>query len=248
MIRTSGDRLWRSYVKRRDTRLRNQLVERYWPIVKAIAGPFAARLPKHFDRDDLLSAGAFGLVKAIEHFDPARGVKFETFCRKWVSGAMQDEMRRQDSIPRDARQRARKLRRTVDDLRAEAGVEPCDREVADAMRMSLREVHDTQRDLRFTAQIPLELPRNDAATEDGAIDPIDLRPEPADELSLRELLDLVADHLSSRERTIVRGVYLEERSLKRIGSDLRLTESRVSKMHTAMLSRLKRRLYAEAAP
>ncbi len=243
--------LWRRFLRGRTPEARNRLVEEYLPLVRAVAARVSLRLPRHVDPDDLRSAGVFGLVNAIEHFDPRRGVKFETFCRKRVGGAMLDELRRQDWIPRDARERAEQLRRAVAALREDLGREPGNREVAQALGLSMEEFQEALLDVAFASRIPLELEgaygRGGEERRDH-IEPVDGFPEPPDVVFRRELIGLVERYLSKRERSIVHSYYHDEQTMKRIGKGLRLSESRVCQMHMRMLHRLKARLRQEVAP
>ncbi|MBI4881686.1 MAG: FliA/WhiG family RNA polymerase sigma factor [Planctomycetes bacterium] len=243
--------LWRRFLRSRTPEARNRLIEAYLPLVHLVAANVSLRLPRHVDPDDLRSAGVFGLVNAIEHFDPRRGVKFETFCRKRVSGAMLDELRRQDWIPRDARDRAEQLRRAVASLRESLGREPGNREVAQALGLSMEEFHEALLDMAFASRIPVDLegaPGRGAEERRDRIEPVDGFPEPPDVVFRRELIGLVQRYLSKRERSIVQSYYHDEQTMKRIGKGLRISESRVCQMHMRMLHRLKARLHQEVAP
>ncbi len=166
------ERLWVAFERARGQRvrnelIRNELIEVYMPLVRGVAARLSRRLPQHVDVEDLVSAGVFGLVNAIEHFDHERGIKFETYCRKRVSGSMLDELRRQDWIPREARERADLLRRTVSSLRCALGREPDDVEAADAMGLSLRAYHDTLQDLAFASRQQLDPQASKGSEDDG---------------------------------------------------------------------------------
>jgi RNA polymerase sigma factor for flagellar operon FliA len=258
MARTEGRKrvadgdLWVRYRGTRRRELRDRLIELYLPVVRSEARRLVKRLPPHIESDDLVSAGTLGLVRAIEHFDPARGVRFESYCRKRVVGAMIDELRKQDWIPREARDRAELLRRTVQALRDELRREPSDQEVAQAMGTPVRTVRAIRRDLQTASWIPLHDTTRDDFGDDGGrvlrFEPIDGFPLPPDVVCQDELMGMVDDQLSRRERAIVRSYYHDEQTMKRIGHRLRLSESRVSQMHHRMLLRLKERLYREAAP
>lgn len=243
-------RLWRRYRRRRDRRVRDRLAEHYLPVVFALAARLAQRLPRHVDADDLRSAGLFGLLEAIDHFDPERGVTFEGFCRKRVAGAMLDELRRQDMIPREARDRAGLLDRVEAELRERLGREPSEREVAAAMRVKPAACADIRLDRMFANRVSLECTDGESGDDVACFgfEPIDAIPLPPEQVWRRELIQLVDRHLSRRERTIVQSYYHDEQTMKRIGSRLRLSESRVCQMHARMLSRLKARLRREVAP
>ncbi|MFH0944707.1 MAG: FliA/WhiG family RNA polymerase sigma factor [Planctomycetota bacterium] len=245
------ERLWGSFLKTRCLDLRNRLVLVYLPLVRGVAARISRRLPHNVEIDDLISAGVFGLVNAVENFDPERAVKFETYCRKRVSGAMLDELRRQDWIPREARERTGQMRRTVVRLRGTLERDPDDAEVAAALGQSLRTLHDTVNDLAFATRLPLDPHVSESGDGEGhraRVEPVDAHPEPPDQVFHQELLNIVDGQLSLRERTIVHSYYHEEQTMKRIGNRLRLSESRVCQMHMHLLTRLKERLYQEVAP
>jgi RNA polymerase sigma factor for flagellar operon FliA len=249
---------WRRYLATRDSKIRNELVETYLPLVRGLAAKLASRLPPCVDIDDLRSNGVVGLVGAIEHFDPSRNVKFEIYAKKRITGAMLDELRRQDSLPRDARERADQVRAMTSRLRDELGREPSEGEVAECLGLDVADVRDVRRDLVFAAQQSLEpivesgghapTGRGGRRNRLALLEPIDVFPEPSEAAHRLELLQLVHRSLDDRERSIVRGFYHDDHTMKHIGSTLRLSESRISQMHTEMLSRLRQRLYKEVAP
>lgn len=252
--RTRKDRIegrWRRYLETRDPKIRNELIEIYLPLVRAIAAKLASRLPRFVDTEDLSSSGVVGLVAAIEHFEPERRVKFEIYAKKRIAGAMIDDLRRQDTLPRDARERAEHLRRTVRKLRDDLGREPTPYEIAESMGFSLAAYREVMLDLAFCAQVSLDPHVGDPENADPRrtrFEPIDVRPQPHEIAHRHELMNLVDRELDARERTIVREFYEEEHTLKHIGASLRLSESRICQLHTELISRLRQHLYKEAAP
>ncbi len=240
--------LWLDFISTRSEETRNLLIERYLPLVQGQAMRLVGRLPPHIEADDLRSAGVFGLVNAIEHYDPFRGVKFSTYCRKRILGAMLDELRRQDWLPREARERAEHLLATVELLRTRLGREPSDREIAREMDCDVHELREILHDLAFATQIPLELAAS-ATRPQRSFEPVDDdNPEPPELVHRQELIQLVLRYLDPRELALVQSYYHDEQTMKRIGSRMRVTESRVCQMHTRMLDRLKQRLHEEVAP
>lgn len=235
--------LWRRFRRARSGVMRDRLVETYLPLVRGVARRLSSRLPPNVDVDDLVSVGAYGLVGAVESFDPKRGAKFETYARKRVVGAMLDELRRQDFIPRDARERGDLLKRTVENLREALGREPSDAEIGEAMGVSSCMVREILLDLAFAQRVPLDDDESAAWSE-----LTDAMPEPYEAVFHGELLGLVDRQLSTRERALVQSYYVDEHSMKRIGHHMRLSESRICQMHTKLLNRLKERLHHELAP
>ncbi len=236
--------LWRRFRKSHSDESRNRLLETYLPLVRALAARVLSRLPPYVDAEDLRSAGVFGLLDAIEHFDPNRGVKFETYCRKRVSGAMLDELRRQDPIPRETRERAEMVAKTLQRLRDELRREPSQWEAARALGLALPAFRRLLADVALATWSPLDLLVDSGDGDDahGAhFEPEDAIAGPSEIACRRELLALANHLLSAAERTIVRGYYHDEQSMKRIGGRLRLSESRVCQLHAQMLDRLKTR-------
>jgi RNA polymerase sigma factor for flagellar operon FliA len=254
--RTRKERLedrWRRYFETRDRKLRNELVEMHLPLVRSIAAKLASRLPRYVDVEDLQSAGYLGLVKAVELFDPGRKVKFEIYAKRRIEGAMLDDLRRQDTLPREARERTGQVRRSMTRLRDELGREPSPWEIATSLGLTMTQLRDALMDVMFAAQVSLD-PIFSAGDSDWGdhrshrLEPVDGVPPPAEQIHRHELLALVDRFLNARERAIVRSIYHDGSTFKHIGSDLQVSESRVSQMHTELISRLRQRLYKEVAP
>jgi RNA polymerase sigma factor for flagellar operon FliA len=237
------DKVWREFRKTRDRSLRNVLMENYLPIVRFNAERIGAKLPEEVDNDDLVSAGVFGLIDAIEAFDLDRGVKFETYCAQRIRGAMLDELRSMDWVPRLVRSRAQKLERVSRELESTYGRAPTEQEIADRLNLPRAEYEKVLRDANAVMQISLSRKCNetDSNKEVREIDVIEDRRggDPLDEILRRDLKDLVTRGLSRAERLILILYYYEEMTMKEIGTTLDLSESRVSQMHSSVLSRLK---------
>src|SRR6059058_4657106 len=147
--------LWRDYRAEPNVELRNHLVERYLPLVKYNAERIWARLPEGVDLDDLISAGVFGLMDAIDAFDLERGVKFETYCVPRIRGAMLDELRTMDWVPRLVRSKASKMEEARKSLEAELGRPPRHDEMAQKLNISLEEFHKMVGDATAVSQVSL---------------------------------------------------------------------------------------------
>lgn len=244
----STEALWRRYARHPDAETRNQLVGRYQEFVAGIVRHFAQRLPRNVDRDDLLTASNVGLMSAIEGFDPARGVRFESYCELRVKGALLDELRTQDWLPRPRRARLEERKRVVERLRGELARDPDESEVARAMGLAL----DAYRQI-FGALLAGAPPSGFSTANDGEewfagldIVPDEASPPAEEKLSREDILRLVTSKLSVLEYRIVYLKYWEELSMREIGAMLRLSESRVCKLHQKLLERLQDRLGAEA--
>jgi RNA polymerase sigma factor for flagellar operon FliA len=242
--------LWREYKKTKSEWSRNKLIETYLPIVKYTAERVAAKLPQNVDVDDLMSAGIFGLMDAIDGFDLDRGVKFKTFCSQRVRGAMLDELRACDWVPRLVRTKATQLEQTTRALEAELSRPPTDIELAERLHMSLGELDELVKEASATSIVSFseKWQEQDDQHAFHAVDLLeDRRAEsPVDELQRKDVMQMVTQELSLKERLIVLLYYFEELTMREIGLVLDLSESRVCQLHTRILARLKGKLGARA--
>jgi RNA polymerase sigma factor for flagellar operon FliA len=248
VVGSTGDtlELWRQYQQTRDASLRNRLMETYIPLVKYNAERISAKLPDEVDVNDLISAGIFGLVNAIEAFDLSRGVKFETYCAPRVRGAILDELRAMDWVPRLVRSRASKLDKVSRTLEAELGRTPTEGEIAQRLDLSRDDFNRLMRDATAVTQVSLS--RKHFETDSNReVCEIDIREDkrgqnPVTEVQRRDLKALITRGLTRAERLILILYYYEEMTMKEIGATLDLSESRVSQMHSAIIMRLKTQL------
>lgn len=227
--------LWLNYKETKSVDLRNALAEHYLPLVKLVCGRLAMSLPPHLDRDDLLSSGFFGLLDAIDRFDPTRNIKFETYAGLRIRGAMLDYLRSKDWIPVSMRQKIRKYEKTVCRLETELGRSATDKELAEALEISVEELQTLINQCNSATVIPLEEYLKTDTTE--AVDT-----NPANSTELFELKDMLAkaiDRLPEKERTVVSLYYYEELTLKEISLILHLTEARISQLHTKAIFRMR---------
>lgn len=235
--------LWEAYLRDPCDEHRNLLVEAHQNLVRDIVRRFASRLPRNIDRGDLQTAANVGLMNAIGGFYPERGVRFSSYCERRVKGALLDELRSQDWLPRPWRQKIEQHKRVLEGLRAEHDREPLDSEVAEAMEMSLEEY-----ELIFGTGLP-GAPAGSMPGSEGGEDvahSLDVVPDqdgdaPGDKLTRDEILRLVAQRLSELEYRIVYLKYWEELPMREIGEITGLSESRVCKIHARLLERLKDR-------
>ncbi len=240
------DRLWSSYRKSSTDAARNRLVEAYQGLVREVVRRFAYRLPKSVERGDLDTAANFGLISAIEAFDPSRGVRFESYCELRVKGALLDELRNQDWLPRPWRTRIELHKRVTERLRSEQNREPADEDIAVGMNMPLeeyRQVFGVGLPGAPLGSMPAEESGEDAAPGLEILEDLHGDP-PGERLTRDEILKLVTQRLSVQEYRIVYLKYWEELSMREIGEIMRLSESRVCKVHARLLERLKDRFRA----
>ncbi|WP_253770111.1 RNA polymerase sigma factor WhiG [Goodfellowiella coeruleoviolacea] len=243
--------LWRSYGESRDHSLRDRLVLHYAPLVKYVAGRVGTGLPAHVDVADLVQSGIFGLVDAIEKFEPERGLKFETYAMQRIRGAILDDLRSQDWVPRSVRSRARDVERALERLNARLQRTPTDAELATEMKISLGELRELYAQLQLTSVMALDdlIGVNRGGTslaetlpDDHAEDPIATL---VDQDSRRQLAEAIAQ-LSERDRVVVTLYYFENLTLAEIGRVLGVTESRVCQLHTRAVLRLRSKLVEQA--
>jgi RNA polymerase sigma factor for flagellar operon FliA len=246
----SMDAVWKDYKKTKDpsrrTTLRNVLMERFLPIVKYNAERIGAKLPDEVENDDLVSAGIFGLMDAIASYDPGRGVKFETFCAPRIRGAILDELRSLDWVPRLVRRRSAELERVSRELEATLGRSPTESEISRRLNLPQPEFEKLVRDANAVAQVSLsrKYAETDSSREVCEIDVIQDRkgPSPIADLTKKDLKEILTRGLTRAERLILILYYYEEMTMKEIGVTLDLSESRVSQMHSSILRRLKDQL------
>jgi RNA polymerase sigma factor for flagellar operon FliA len=226
--------------------LRNRLVEIYLPLVKYNGERIWARLPEGVELDDLISAGVFGLMDAIDAFDLSRGVKFETYCVPRIRGAMLDELRTMDWVPRLVRSKASKLNEAMKTLEARLGRQPNENELAQEMQISVPELEKMILDANAVNLISLNKKwyETDSYKDVREIDILEDKKgeDPTRRIQKNDLMRLVTKGLNRNERLIIILYYYEEFTMKEIGATLNLSESRVSQMHSSIVQRLQNQL------
>jgi RNA polymerase sigma factor for flagellar operon FliA len=239
----SIEKIWEQFHKTRSDQYRNLLMEHYRPLVRYSAERLHSKLPDKVEVDDLISAGIFGLMDAIDAFDPDRGVKFETYCSPRIRGSILDELRSMDWVPRLVRARAHQLSRATQSLETHLGRKPTEKETAEELDMNMEEFDRLQRDANAVGIVSLNTKYNEADDEKD-IREIDIvkdkkSQDPIIEAQKRDLKNLLTKGLTRAERLIIVLYYYEEMTMKEIGATLDLSESRVSQMHSSIVARLK---------
>ncbi len=226
--------------------LRNRLIELYLPLVRYNGERIWSRLPDGVELDDLVSAGTFGLMDAIDAFDLSRGVKFETYCVPRIRGAMLDELRTMDWVPRLVRSKASKLNEAIKTLEARFGRAPSDAEVAEHMQLSREEFEKLLVEANAVSLVSLNKKwcDSDSSKDVREIDILEDKKgeDPTRRIQKSDLMRLVTKGLNRNERLIIILYYYEELTMKEIGATLDLSESRVSQMHSAIVERLQSQL------
>lgn len=246
--------LWRRYKTEGDPRARERLVVAYSPLVKYVAGRTAAGLPPHVEEADLISYGLVGLISAIERFDPSREIKFETYAITRIKGAIIDELRSMDWVPRSVRARARELERANAKLEHQLQRAPTDQELAAELQISVEELDESLLAISHSSMVALD---ELWSTSDSSGDQVSLMdtiedptaPSPARALDVGDLKDRIAEaiaRLPEREKLVIALYYYENLTLREIGEVLGVTESRVSQLHTKAVLRLRSRMQEES--
>ena len=245
--------LWLAYRRTNDQALRDRLIVTYAPLVKYVAGRLGSGLPAHVDEGDLVSYGLLGLIGAIERYDPLRDIKFETYAMARIKGAIIDELRALDWVPRSVRARAREIERAIGELEAKTGQAPTDDQIAAKIGISTDELEESLSDISRSSIAALDElwsvsgEGDEVSLLDTIEDTTGTRPAEAfDETETRELLADAISRLPEREKLVVTLYYYEELTLREIGEVLGVTESRVSQLHTKAILRLKARLSGSA--
>ena len=235
--------LWNRFKENHDPAAKNALIENYLPIVRYVADRLMTKLPQNVEVDDLASAGIFGLMDAIERFEPERNIKFETYCTNRIRGAILDELRNLDWVPRLVRAQAHKLERSMNALETQLGRTPTEQEVAQNMGISVTDLTEIRRETHTAAAVSMHKRWTDTDDQTGlqTIEIVEDRRDldPTRDLQKKELVDLITRGLSRKERLILLLYYYEELTMKEIGATLDLSESRVCQIHTKIISRLK---------
>ena len=235
--------VWEEYQKTGSGEIRNFLLTKYLPLVKYNADRIHAKLPVEVDVEDLQSAGIFGLMDAVDAFDLDRGVKFETYCAPRIRGAILDELRSMDWVPRLVRSRTAKVQGAKKKLEMELGREPTQQEIAQKMGISMDEFRKMEKDSKAVGTVSIHRKwfETDSNKDVREIDVLrdQRQPNPLTQVQKRDLKELMTKGLSRAERLILVLYYYEEMTMKEIGQTLDLSESRVSQMHSSILARLK---------
>ena len=235
--------VWIEYKKNKTEQLRNTLMENYLHLVRYNAERIHVKLPDEVELDDLMSAGIFGLMDAINAFDLERGVKFETYCAPRIRGAILDELRSMDWVPRLVRSRAHKLDGATKQLEVELGRAPTQEEVAKRLKVPMAEFEKMAKDASAVGLVSLSRKwfETDSNKDVREIDVLEDKrgADPVREIQRKDLKELITKGLSRAERLIIILYYFEEMTMKEIGATLDLSESRVSQMHSSILARLK---------
>ena len=242
-LRPTAQELWRHYQKEANSQNENALVERYLPLVRYAVGRLAMTLPEHVDRDDLHSAGLVGLLQALRNYDPASGAAFECYARLRIRGAMLDELRRMDWVPRTVHEKSRKIQEVMGQLEQRLGRVPGEEEMAAALKMSVAAYQAVLDEIRPAQFICLDSAPASDGDEAGSL--YDVVPDPGlegprEQVSRAELKGMVFERLKQLpeiQRKVLALYYGEDLHLREIAEVFGVTESRICQIHSqAILS------------
>ncbi len=230
-----------------DGKLRDQLIMDYSPLIRFVAQRIASRLPSNIDIEDLISSGVIGLMDAIDKYDPSRDNKFKTYAEFRIRGAILDELRSQDWVPRSVRDKAKRLDRMAADLEQKFGRKPTDDELSQALGMPIEEFFDMNAKVKGVQLLSID----DFGGTNGSSDRRSLleslenpnSKNPFAQLrnaSARDILRKHIEELPEKQKLVLQLYYFEDLNLKEIGRILEVTESRVSQLHTQAIEKLKK--------
>lgn len=241
------NKLWFEFKATQDPQIRENLIIHYSPLVKFVAGRVGAGLPRNVDHADLASYGIFGLIDAIDKFEPERGFKFETYAINRIKGAILDELRSMDWVPRSVRAKAREMERSMTELEHRLQRSPTDEELATHMEIDVEAVHGQLAEISQLGVAALDQTvgtgESTTTLKEMVADPTGISPEAAfQQEETRRLLVHAVNRLPDRERLVVTLYYYEGLTLAEIGEVLGVTESRVCQIHAKTVMSLKNRL------
>lgn len=243
------DELWQEYRKTKSPQLRDKFIRQYMPLVKYVAGKLAVGMPGSVEFDDLVGFGQFGLLDAIEKFDPAKNVKFKTYAVTRIRGAIFDELRQLDWVPRSVRQKSREIEDTIVDLESRLGRTATDAEIAKQLGVSESEYQQTVMKVSGTSIMSLNdvwYSGNDndhMSIGDSIESPSSLNPDVIVEREeVRKLIVEAINELPEKEKMVIVLYYHEDLTFKEIGQVLEVSESRISQLHTKANLRLRAKL------
>ena len=245
MDETARKKMWADYAKTKRSDIREKIILEYAPLVKVVAGRLSMYLGYNVEYEDLVSYGIFGLIDAIDKFDSLKGVKFETYASLRIRGAILDQIRKMDWIPRTIRQKQKKIDTVMREIEAEKGRPATDEEIARGLGISDDEYTDWQSQMKITGVVSLneyleqgsEIP-NDRNTSRHFDSPEKM----VEQNELAEVLKSSLTLLTEKERRVIELYYYEELTLKEISHVLEVTESRISQLHTKALQKMKVRM------
>jgi RNA polymerase sigma factor FliA len=245
MDETGRKKLWTDYARRGSPEIREKLIVEYVPLVKVVAGRLSMYLGYNVEYDDLVGYGIFGLIDAIDKFDYMKEVKFETYASLRIRGAILDQIRKMDWIPRTIRQKQKRIESVVKEIESAEGRNATEEEVAAKLGITEDEYNDWQSQMKITNIVSLNEfleQGSEVPNETGASQYFDMPETALEKSELKRVLAEALDLLTEKEKRVIVFYYYEELTLKEISNILEVSESRVSQLHTRGLQKMKNKL------
>lgn len=245
MDEAGRNKLWSDYAKSHSPEIREKLILEYAPLVKLVAGRLSMYLGYNVEYDDLVSYGIFGLIDAIDKFDSMKAVKFETYASLRIRGAILDQIRKMDWIPRTIRQKQKKIDAAMKEIESATGRAATDEEIAASLGITEEDYIDWRSQMKITGVVSLN-----EFMESGSEVPADQSnqhrfespEEVVEKAELKETLEKALELLTEKEKKVILLYYYEDLTLKEISNVLEVSESRVSQLHTRALQKMKSKM------
>ncbi|MDH4144405.1 MAG: RNA polymerase sigma factor WhiG [Acidimicrobiia bacterium] len=238
--------LWEEFCRNEDQEIRNKLLLYYAPLVKYVASRVAAGLPQNVQHEDLVSYGWFGLIDAVQRFEPAREIKFETYAMQRIRGAILDELRKSDWVPRSVRQKARSIEKAMAKLEGKLGRSANDEELCEELEVTMAQLHKMLTEISNAGIIALDEVLGPHGRQGEALALVDTLADSSDgpmgqyeKRELKQILATAINNMGDREKWVLMLYYFERFTLADIGKVLSVTESRVCQIHTKAVMQLR---------
>jgi RNA polymerase sigma factor for flagellar operon FliA len=240
----TNDELWQIYSKTKDKQVRKKLIEKYIGLVKIVAGRMYNYYGSKIEYDDLVSFGVLGLIDSIERFDVDRNIKFETYAQIRIKGAIVDNIRKLDWIPRSLRKKSKEIQNEMLKLENKLGRTPSNVELAEHLNIPLKELEETLANtvnFNVTSLEDLLANKGEHIIDDGK--DIDMPEEVFEKKELKEILGAIIDSLPTNQKTVISLYYYEELTYKEISKIMELSESRISQIHSKAILNIRNKLF-----
>ena len=246
MEESGRKKLWNEYTRTKSAELREKIIIEYAPLVKLVAGRLSMYLGYNVEYDDLVSYGIFGLIDAIDKFDPTKEVKFETYASLRIRGTILDQIRKMDWIPRTIRQKQKQIDAAMREIEQQKGSCATDEEIAAKLGVSAEEYLDMQGQMKVTNLVSLneylEQGGSEVPNERGGSSQFHMPEEVIERDELKKMLEEALELLTEKEKKVILLYYYEDLTLKEISRILEVSESRVSQLHTRGLQKMKEKM------
>ncbi len=245
MDEAGRNRLWESYAKTKSLEIREKLILEYAPLVKLVAGRLSMYLGYNVEYDDLVSYGIFGLIDAIDKFDSMKAVKFETYASLRIRGAILDQIRKMDWIPRTIRQKQKKIDVAIKEIEASTGRAATDEEIAASLGISNDDYLAWQSQMKITGVVSLNEfmeSGSEVPAEQSEQHRFESPEEVIEKEELKKILQQALELLTEKEKKVILLYYYEDLTLKEISNVLEVSESRISQLHTRALQKMKAKM------